>query len=160
MQYAFSERVVRVVFQTCKRFYFSDATDRIFCYIGTFQPLFVGKASTLSTGLYSAPKSEKAEYLLADFSSPTWCRENFPRCKREKKHSRDFFCKAACYGRLHCFKAKAIRTDLLRNFGRSNKVQYTALGAAHPMCSFSRPEVPNSLLKKIELHQKKIIFYF
>jgi hypothetical protein len=38
-----------------------------FVYIGTFQPLFVGKASTLSTVLYSAPKSEKAEYLLADF---------------------------------------------------------------------------------------------
>lgn len=137
MQYSFSERVARVVFQTCKCFYFSDATDRIFCLHWNFSAFVCWKSKHTVHGFVQRTKI-----------SPTWCRENFPRCKREKKHSRDFFCKAACYGRLHCFKAKAIRTDLLRNFGRSNKVQYTSLGAVHPMCSFSRPEVPNSLFKR------------
>ena len=106
----------------------------------------------------------KLNIFWPTFPVPHGVERTFQGAKERKSTAEIFSAKlpamAASYGRLHCFKAKAIRTDLLRNFGRSNKVQYTSLGAAHPMCSFSRPEVLNSLFKKIELHKKKIIFYF
>jgi hypothetical protein len=94
----------------------------------------------------------KLNIFWPTFPVPHGVERTFQGAKERKSTAEIFSAKlpamAASYGRLHCFKAKAIRTDLLRNFGRSNKVQYTALGAAHPMCSFSRPEVPNSLFKK------------
>ena len=159
MRYSFSERVARAVFQTCKRFHFSDLTDRIFSLHWNFSAFVCWKSKHTVYGFWQRTKIRESWISSGRlFPVPHGVVQtlyNIPRCKREKKHSRDFFCKAACFCRLHCFKAKAIRTDLLRNFGRSNNVQYTSLGRRTLCVHFLGPRCQIPYLKEIELHHKK-----
>jgi len=161
MQYSFSERVVRVVFQTCKRFYFSDATDGIFCLHWNFSAFVCWKSKHTVHGFVQRTKIKESWISSGRlFPVPHGVERTIQGAKERKSTAEIFSAKLPAMAAPIASRRRRSERTYCGTSGDPTKSSILHWGRRTLYVHFLGPRCQILYLKEIELHQKKIFFYF